>query len=257
MMNAICASVGLLIAFSPAATGQVIGIELCSCAPTTYEFTLDFSLSCPPVNITLGDAVQATSCLVSPFGNPEIDELIPIAVKSIDILEMGQDLRVLVQENYGGYYSNGYTFTYASVTADPANINTPVDIPRALQLNIVGVNSKDEPIINVYIITFTNDCESYPVLSTGQSAGWTRFVSSESGCITHIPCRHPVAHFMNPFASTELSRATRSHVLSTGPDSLSDSYSFIPLLPLPNNVTDIITNDSSNCNPIQRCFAVS
>lgn len=180
MMNVLSISAALLLAaLSPATTtAQEIGTEVCSCAPNTYEFTLDFALFCPPVNITLGDAVQATSCLVSPFGNPDVEDLVPIAVQSIDILELGQDLRVLVQENIEGNFGDGDTFSYTSVSADPSNINSAVDIPRALQLNLVGVNANDEPIINVYIITFTNNCGTYPVLQEGQSAGWTRFVST-------------------------------------------------------------------------------
>jgi hypothetical protein len=180
MMKSVFASSGLIIVVlilsSLKSNAQEIGTELCSCAPNTYNFTLDFSLFCPPVNITLGDAVQATSCLVSPFGNPEVEDLVPVEVQSIDILELGQDLRVLVQENIEGSFGDGDTFSYTSVASIPGNIVTSVEIPRALQLNIVGVNANDEPIINVYIITFTNNCGTYPVLQEGQSAGWTRFV---------------------------------------------------------------------------------
>lgn len=177
-MKSVFTSSGLFIlALSPlTSTAQDIGTELCSCAPNTYNFTLDFSLFCPPVNITLGDAVQATSCLVSPFGNPEVEDLVPVAVQTIDILELGQDLRVLVQENIEGNFADGDNFSYTSIASIPGNIETSVEIPRALQLNIVGVNANDEPIINVYIITFTNNCGTYPVLQEGQSAGWTRFV---------------------------------------------------------------------------------
>jgi hypothetical protein len=183
------AIIGLFLASTPSTFGEDVGTELCSCAPSTYEFTLDFSLFCPPVNITLGDAIQATSCLVSPFGNPEVSDLVPIAVQSIDILELGQDLRVLVQENIEGNFGDGDTFQYTSVVATDAD--GEVEIPRALQLNLVGVNANDEPIINVYIITFTNNCDTYPVLSEGQSAGWTVFVSSAvEMCARHdVPLR--------------------------------------------------------------------
>jgi hypothetical protein len=174
------ATLGLLLASSTGASGQVIGVDVCACSPNTYEFTFDFSLFCPPVNITLGDAVSATSCLVSPFGNPDVTDLIPVAVQSIDVLELGQDLRVLVQEQIEGNFADGDSFQYTSVISNPENIGGPVDIPRAIQLNIVGVNQLDELIINVYIITFTNDCGSYPVLQEGQSAGWTRFVSGQN-----------------------------------------------------------------------------
>ena len=151
--------------------------EICYCAPNSYEFTLDFFLTCPPVNITLGDAVAATTCMVSPFGDPEVSDLVPVSVQSIDILELNQNLQVIVQENIGGDFIDGDTFSYISYAAIPGMIVNPEDLPRAIQLNIVGLNKDGEEIINVYLITFTNACGAYPVLSEGQFAGWTRFVS--------------------------------------------------------------------------------
>jgi hypothetical protein len=162
------------------ASGQeipVIGIDICACSPSNYEFVFNFDLFCPPVNITLGDAVEATSCTVGPFDNPDVTDLIPVSVQNIDILELGQDLRVLVQETLEGNFVNGDSFQYESITNLPGEITSPMDIPRAIQLNIVGVNVNDEPILNVFIITFTNDCDTYPVLFDGQSIGWTFFVS--------------------------------------------------------------------------------
>jgi hypothetical protein len=156
---------------------QEIRTEICYCAPNSYEFTLDFLLTCPPVNITLGDAVAATTCMVSPFGDPEVSDLVPVSVQSIDILELNQNLQVIVQENIGGDFIDGDTFSYISYAAIPGMIVNPEDLPRAIQLNIVGVNKDGEEIINVYLITFTNACGAYPVLSEGQFAGWTRFVS--------------------------------------------------------------------------------
>lgn len=139
----------LLVVTVRSSKGQTIGEDLCSCAPSTYEFTLDFSLFCPPVNVTVNSAIQATSCLVSPFGNPQVEDLVPVAVQSIDILELGQDLRVLVQESIDGNFGDGGTFQYVSIAANPNNVTGPVDIPRALQLNLLAVNANDEPIINV------------------------------------------------------------------------------------------------------------
>ncbi len=170
--------IGLLFPFLAAARGQEqIGVDICSCAPATYEFTLDFSLFCPPVNITLGDAVTDTSCMVSPFGDPDVADLIPVAVQSIDILELDQNLQIIVQENLAGSYGDGDTFQYSSIAAVPGDIVDPSNIPRAIQLNIIGVNQFDEPLINVYLIIFSNNCGRYPVLFEGQYAGWTRFVS--------------------------------------------------------------------------------
>jgi hypothetical protein len=117
--------------------------------------------------------------MVSPFGNPQVSDLIPHVLTSIDILELNQNLQVLVQENIAGSFGNGSTFSYTSVAALPGQIVKPVDIPRAIQLNIIGLNKFDQPIINVYLITFSNNCGQYPVLFDGQYAGWTRFVSSK------------------------------------------------------------------------------
>jgi len=153
----------------------------CYCAPNAYEFTLDFSLTCPPVNITLGNAVAATSCMVSPFRNPEVTDLVPVSVSSIDVLELNQNLQVNFQENISPKepYLDGDTFSYISYAAIPGETVKPEDLPRAIQLNILGVNAAGEEIINVYIITFTNSCGAYPVLYEGQFAGWTRFVSKQ------------------------------------------------------------------------------
>ena len=176
-MNTLVLLFGAIVALATGVNGQGIGVDICACSPSQFEFVFDFSLTCPPVNITTGDAVSATSCLISPFGNPEVQDLIPVSVQTIDILELGQDLRVLVQENIAGNFGDGDSFQYTSIAAIPAEINSSVDIPRAIQLNIVGVNRLDEPIINVYIITYTNNCGAYPVLQEGQSAGWTVMVS--------------------------------------------------------------------------------
>lgn len=171
-------NLGLLISlFRYTADAQVIGVDICACSSTTYEFTLDFDLTCPPVNITRGDVIAATTCLVSPFGDPEVTDLVPVSVQNIDILELNQNLQISVQENIAGSFGDGDTFQYTSIAALPGEIVDPVDIPRAIQLNIIGVNKFDEPIINVYLITFTNNCGRFPVLFEGQYAGWTVFVS--------------------------------------------------------------------------------
>ncbi len=176
----------LLLAFasisgatSRALQDQVIGTDICFCAPNTYEFTLDFSLTCPPVNITLGDAVKATTCMVSPFTVETVADLVPVSVQTVEVLELNQNLQVWSQEVIEPMddFLDGDTFSYTSYAAIPGDIVKPEDLPRAIQLNINGRNQFGEDIINVYLITFTSSCGAYPVLFEGQWAGWTRFVS--------------------------------------------------------------------------------
>lgn len=167
-----------LLVLTTKTASQEIGVEICACAPGSYEFFLDFDLFCPPVNITVGDAVAATSCSVTPFGDPNVADLKPVAVNSIDIFELNQDLEITVQENIAGSFGDGDSFQYTSIAALPGEIVDPRDIPRAIQINLLGVNQFDEAIINIFLITFSNNCGRYPVLFEGQFAGWTRFVSS-------------------------------------------------------------------------------
>eukprot|EP00537_Pseudo-nitzschia_pungens_P017525 CAMPEP_0172408944 /NCGR_PEP_ID=MMETSP1061-20121228/76115_1 /TAXON_ID=37318 /ORGANISM="Pseudo-nitzschia pungens, Strain cf. pungens" /LENGTH=388 /DNA_ID=CAMNT_0013145089 /DNA_START=63 /DNA_END=1229 /DNA_ORIENTATION=- len=165
-----------LLLSSRVTNGQDVGSEICSCSPSSYEFQLDFSLECPPVNITIGNAIQATSCLVSPFGNLNVNNLIPVAVESIDILELGQSLRVIAQTKIDDKLVDGESFMYQSAFATPEDVGSAEKVVRALQVNMVGINSDGDRVISVFIVTFTNGCGSYPVFEKGQSAGWTRFV---------------------------------------------------------------------------------
>ena len=157
--------------------GQQVGIDICSCAPSTYEFQFDFSLFCPPINITQGDAVVDTSCLVSPFQDQSVGDLVPIAVQEITVLELDQNLDNLYQEIIRGSFKDGDTWSYTSVAAQPGRTD-PLTLPRGIQFNIVGINRLEQPIINTVIITFSNSCQAYPVLIPGQYAGWVRFVSA-------------------------------------------------------------------------------
>ena len=156
---------------------QKIGIDLCACGPKTYEFTLDFSLSCPPEDVSLGKAVVGTACQVSTFGDPNVVDMIPVAVQSITVYELGQDFQVLVQEHIEKDFKDGDTFQYTSIAAEDDEINDPINIPKGIQMFIPGVNRNDEQILIVYSIEFSNNCETFPVLSEGQYIGWTRFVS--------------------------------------------------------------------------------
>ena len=152
---------------------------LCACSPSKYMFTLDFSLTCPPVNVTRNAGISATFCQISPFGDPDmnITDLVPVEVQYVDVLELGQGFEVLTQENITGTFMDGDTIEYTSIVMSDA-----VDIPKVIQLNIFAFNAKREPIVNFFAIAYSNDCDEYPTLIEGESAGWTQFVSTVDGC---------------------------------------------------------------------------
>jgi hypothetical protein len=115
--------------------------------------------------------------MVSPFENPSVGDLVPVAVQEIVILELDQNLDVLVREEISNSFKDGDTFTYTSYAAEPGKIVEPLNLPRAIQFNIVGINALEQAITNIVVITFSNSCQAYPVLIPGQYAGWVRFVS--------------------------------------------------------------------------------
>ena len=168
----------LLVSLLPISTsGQRIGIDICSCAPSQYEFEFDFDLACPPVNITQGDAVASTACLTSPVEDEQLEDKIPILVRTIDVFELDQNLDVMTREQISGSFLDGDRFTYKSVVAASGETD-PTRLPRAIQYVINGINKLGEEIVNLVVITFSNSCQAYPVLIPGQYAGWVRFVSN-------------------------------------------------------------------------------
>jgi hypothetical protein len=158
-----------------------IGVDVCACSPRTFEFKFDLSLFCPPVNIPEEGGIQQISCLISPFSNPDTTDLVPVSVSEITVIELAQDVGVLVREEIfqdGVLFQDGDTFTYSSIVDTPSEVSSPNDVPRVLQLNIVGQNQAGEDIINVFVITYTNTCTDFPVFTVGQSIGWVTLVSA-------------------------------------------------------------------------------
>lgn len=159
--------------------------EICACSPSGYTFTLDFSLSCPPVNVTRNGGISATFCQVSPFGDEfhNITDLVPAEVMYVDVLELGQAFEVLSQQNITGSFMDGDQFDYTSIVEEEDNL----EIPKVIQLNIFAQNAAGEAIVNFFAISYSNACDEYPSLVEGESAGWTHFTSLEPPSIENCP----------------------------------------------------------------------
>lgn len=158
---------------------------ICACSPSQLTFTLDLSLTCPPVDVTRNDGISATFCQISPFGdaNQNIEDLTPVEVENINVLELGQNFQVLKQQNITGVSLDGDMFDYQSVILEPSI----EEIPRVIQVNIFARNANDEPIVNFFAISFTNDCLTYPTMFEGESAGWTHFTKLEAPPTSECP----------------------------------------------------------------------
>jgi hypothetical protein len=76
--------ISVLLGVASGQNGDELLVDLCGCSPGTYEFTFDFSLTCPPINVTRSGGVAATFCQISSFGDPDdnITDLVPVCTSS-------------------------------------------------------------------------------------------------------------------------------------------------------------------------------
>jgi len=143
------------------------------------------------VNIERGEetGVEATFCQINPFGDDEnetstIKDLVPVVVESIDVVELGQDLQTFSQKIITAgtsNFTNGDSFTFTPM------IGEDNDIPKVIQLNIFALNVLGERILNFYAISYSNDCDAFPVLFEGGSAGWTQFTKLDPPTAEQCP----------------------------------------------------------------------
>jgi hypothetical protein len=175
--------VGIIIlqSISKVANGQV-GVSICACQPGIYTFQLNFTALCVDSTVRGNPGVVGADCFQRGVGvdAASINDTVPIQINTIQILELDADQSPLAQTPYDNTYQNGDTFVYTSpLLASQQDIDalTPDTVPRGLQMNLQGINQEEQPITNVWIILFNNNCSFYPVLNIGDNIGWTTLVS--------------------------------------------------------------------------------
>lgn len=167
-----------------------VGISLCACQPSVYTFQFNFSAICD-IDTINGPGVKAADCFARGFtiGDP-VNDTVPVNVNTVTVMELNPNLQVIAQTPYRDDFRDGDTFTYTSIASSPQGVATlsPDRWPGGIQLDIVGVNQDEEPITNVWIIVFENDCGIYPILEVGDNVGWTNLVSylKSRGIFEHL-----------------------------------------------------------------------
>jgi hypothetical protein len=155
---------------------QTIGVDICACQPATYEFRLDFGLSCANTTVQ-GHGITDKACVVNPDINQNVTNLVPAFVSTIQILELNQGLKVISQTPIQGPFVNGDTFRYTSIISSIGPNPDPSSIPKGLQITIAGRNAQEQELVNFWLIVFDNKCGVFPLLLKGEEIGWTIFVS--------------------------------------------------------------------------------
>lgn len=152
-----------------------VGTTICACQPASYQFTLDFQLSCNDFNVT-GPGVNTTRCLER--GPEETSNLIPVVVNTFQIIELNQDLEPVAQTSLRGNFLNGANISYTSIITQFNASVAESAVPRGISLVITGRNAENVSVVSSSIVVFNNDCTVYPVLEEGETLGWTLLVSS-------------------------------------------------------------------------------
>lgn len=154
------------------ATSHANAQDPCACSPSTYEFTFDFGLTCPRPGGDFPPGIAEVTCFITSF-SADVDDMIPVSVETISIIEANLDRVPIAQSAIEGDFVSGDSFTYTSVAA----LGDENQIPQSIQLTITGTNAANSTLVQVWAIKFTNECDVYPVLESGESFGWTEFVS--------------------------------------------------------------------------------
>lgn len=160
--------------------GLFSGFGICACTPSVYDFQLDVSLECPiseALDLILEEGIESAECAIVPADSGDNEDTLPVSIHSINIEELRQDKTVAVSQSIQGDFRDGDAFRYISLSSDLEDIRGAVDLPKTLQFKISGKNVDGDEIYNTVVIEFTNDCDAYPVIQAGHTAGWIRFVS--------------------------------------------------------------------------------
>lgn len=140
----------------------------CSCAPTSYRFTLDFDSNCTQYNST--DSIASTVCEIDFLGDAYTLDLTPISVDFVIVIELDENNTAIAQQNISQVLADGDSFEYvSSILVDPSTF------PSAIQLNVYGSNAAGDAIVSLVAVAFTGNCAAYPVFMDGFSLGWLQF----------------------------------------------------------------------------------
>ena len=114
--------------------------------------------------------IDDATCLVAGFDNVNVTDRIPVAVSSVQLIELGQDGAPAAVAQETGDFRDGDSITYTSISFEGAVA------PRAFQVRALGRNAAGEPLVLQWAVTYTNNCGVFPVLEINDSVGWTIFV---------------------------------------------------------------------------------
>jgi hypothetical protein len=183
-MTSLFSSFALLGFLLRPAGAQIIGIDQCACFPSIYTVVLNLSQTCTQTSLP-SSGIESTTCSVLSESGGAVSGMVPVSVSEITVFELGQNLGTIITEPItGDVFTTGTTFFYlSSSVGTQEGLDTSIAsgvFPRGLELQLRGLNLFNEIIINRVTIVFSNECDVFPVVRSGDQIGWVNFVSNFS-----------------------------------------------------------------------------
>ena len=157
-------------------SAQEVGVDVCACQPSAWNFTIDLSLPCPETDPFPNATAQG--CLA------RINDTF-VSVSSINIVELDRDLNVQGQSVLSGPFQTGDTVLFNTITASQQMANTtnvgPFNastLPSALSFSFTGQNASGETIFATTSVVFSANCTAYPAVVEGTETILMRVVRS-------------------------------------------------------------------------------
>lgn len=173
-MNCVAAVLFLLLTTS-VTTASTLGEDLCSCSPTIFNFTLNFSTSCPG-NVQTGGGIEDVKCETLVVSDDQSND-VPVVLSTITILELNENT-VINSTVLEGPFQDGDMITYASISSYQNLTNAY--FPFGLRVVLNGKNSEKTTVLNTVHIGYnSNICTQYPVVPVDAVIGWMSIVSFE------------------------------------------------------------------------------
>lgn len=152
--------------------------EYCNCQPGTLTLTIDYELTCEGRTIMTGDpGIDEAECLVFSQADPMVSDPLPVTVTSVYIVEFDVNLDTLKFTNITDTFESGDTLSYETFAVTDTDAVSAGQIASGIQVTLFGFNAAGDDLANAFVILYTNQCDIYPVLTSGSTIGWTSVVS--------------------------------------------------------------------------------
>ena len=143
---------------------------ICGCQPSEYVFQLNFSSPCA-LDAFGPEGIEAQGCRI----DTDATDTTYVSVRTVFIYEEDQNGAEAGRRLATGLFDEGAEIVYQSAILLNTNVTNP---PKILEVVLRGTNSQQEPITSRWSVTFTNECDVFPVIRGGEETLNTMIVSA-------------------------------------------------------------------------------